>query len=166
MALKSRNLPLAEYYSNLQLEYISYYLRSKIYRKDFAENYRNICIGKAEKVKGIATKNCLPSIFTDKAYLEKYINLLIPSFGLPDFRYKDDVIKGKMEKWDSFYYFCKGVSVKFLVDEKINVGIVVKNDKENNILEVRCDGMEENYWVHYTKASRLFPEDFFKNVIE
>lgn len=160
---KSRNIPLTSYYSNLQLEWLSYYIRSKIYRKDFADNYSQICAGKKEKILGISNKNLLPSIFSNKQILDKYLEELIPCFGTPNFQYKNKEVETKMKRWDVFYYFCKGTSIKFIdQEENIKTGVITKNDKNSEVLEVECNENKQRYFLHYTKASRIFSEEFFR----
>lgn len=158
---KSRNIPLTDYYSILQIEWLSYHIRRKLYRKDFADNYNKICIGKKDKIDGISNKNCLPSIFTDKEYLKKYIAQLVPEFGIPNFQYKDKETENKMKKWDIFYYFGKGASVKFINEDKLLIGTINKNDRNSEVLDIYCSETNKNYFIHYSKVSRIFSEDFF-----
>jgi len=161
MVEKSRNLSLVEFYSLLQLEWISYFVRSKIYKRDFADYYKKICKDKKEKIFSISRKNCLPNIFEDKNYLQKYLDQFLVDFGIPEFQYKDDKVKNKMSPWDRFYYFDKGVSVKFIRENKIEMGEIVYNDKKNSIVTVKSDDFDELYDLHYNNVCRLFPSDFF-----
>lgn len=158
---KSRNIPLTEYYSVLQIEWLSYHIRRKLYRKDFIESYNRICSGKKDKIDGISKKNCLPSIFTDKVYRDKYISQLIPDFGIPNFQYKDKETEAKMKRWDIFYYFSKGTSVKFLEGDNLMMGTVNKNDRNSEVLEIYCFETNSCHYIHYSKVSRIFSEDFF-----
>lgn len=159
---KSRNIPLIDYYQNLQLEFLSYHIRKKIYRKDFSDNYDKICTGKREKILGIASKNLLPSIFSSNEYLKKYLDMIIPEWGIPDFQYKDKAVENKMKKWDIHYYFIKGTSVKFLDCDQIKTGIVIKNDKNSEVLEIYSHELDKSFYIHYSKVSRIFSQDFFK----
>jgi len=157
---KTRDIPLSKLYYNLQLEYISYFLRSKIHCKDFAENYKNICVAKKEKIEKISSMNGLPSIFNDSLVKAKFIKDFLNDFGTPNFTYKDEVTKNAMERWDRNYYFCKGTSVKLVVDSNTILGVVLNNDKNQCILVIADDNKDE-HTVHYNNAARLFPEDFF-----
>jgi len=159
---KSRNIPLTDYYSILQIEWLSYHIRRKLYRKDFADNYNKICEGKKIKIEGISKKNCLPSIFTDQTHLSRYIGQLIPEFGIPNFQYKDKETEAKMKKWDIFYYFSKGSSVKFICEDRFLIGVINKNDRNSEVLDIYCPETKENHFIHYSKVSRIFSEDFFK----
>lgn len=157
---KTRNIPLSELYYNLQLEYISYFLRSKIHCKDFAENYKKICLAKREKIEKISLMNGLPSIFNDSEVKAKMLKDFLNDFGIPNFTYKDESTRSRNERWDRNFYFCKGTSVKLVVEEKTILGVIVNNDKNQRILVISDDNKIE-HTVHYNNAARLFPEDFF-----
>lgn len=156
----SRNIPLTELYSQLQLEYLSYFLRSKIYCKDFAENYKNVCQVKKEKIEKMSSRNFLPSIFNDTVTRERYLEKFLNKTGTPEFTYRDEVIRFKMERWDRNYYFCKGTSVKLTVDSYTILGVVLSNDKNLCILTLK-DEFGVDHVVHYNNVSRIFPEDYF-----
>lgn len=160
LKLKSRNIPLSDLYSCLQLEFISYFLRAKTYCKDFAAGYGEICIAKKEKIDKISEKNHLPSIFNDDHVKQRYLDKFFNEYGVPNFTYKDDQIKSKMNCWDRHYFFQKGCSVKFLCNEELLIGQVVHNDKNTCIVTV----LDENnvpHDLHYNNISRIFSEDFF-----
>lgn len=156
----SRDIPLTQLYSQLQLEYLSYFLRSKIYCKDFAENYKKVCDQKKVKIEKISSPNALPSIFNNQDIKERYINEFLNPFGIPSFTYKDEAIEQKMSCWDRWYFFCKGTSVKVLIDDKIILGVVNFNDKTNNILVIE-DEFKIKHTVHYNNVTRIFPEGFW-----
>jgi len=158
---KSRNIPLMELYSALQMEFISYYLRSKIYCKDFVENYAKICDQKKIKINTISNRNNIPSIFSNENYKKRYLNKFLGSEGFPKFTYKDDDIKFKMQRWDKYYYYCKGTSVSFKdLDDNIILGVIEHNDKNNSIV-ILIDEFGESKTFHYNNITRLFPENFF-----
>lgn len=160
---KSRDIPISELYSILQIEYLGYFLRSKIYkiyRKDFSDNYKRIADQKKEKIEKISIRNNLPSIFTDKAIREKYLKAFLNESGLPNFTYKDDEVKDKMSKWDRNYYFFKGTSVSFKKDGKVMWGIVSHNNKNKCIVSVE-DSDGNNHELHYDNIKRIFTSDYF-----
>lgn len=158
---KSRDISLTELYSVLQNEYISYFLRKKLYCKEFSINYETVCRQKQEKIEKISLKNSLPSIFNDEEMKERYLTRFLNETGAPNFTYKDEVIKNKMERWDNYYYFAKGSSVKFLVNDKIMLGVVAHNDKDNRTVLVK-DEIGKEHSLHYLNITRLFPQDFFE----
>jgi len=157
----SRNIPLADLYSCLQLEYISYFLRSKIYSKEFTESYKSICEAKKDKIDKIASKNGLPSIFNDVHYRDRYIKKFLNKSGVPNFTYKDDVIKKKMSCWDAHYFFQKGTSVKFDVNDETFVGNVIANDKTSSVARILGEDSVERD-LHYLNIARIFSEDYFQ----
>jgi hypothetical protein len=157
---KSRDLPLCDLYSALQLEFVSYFLRSKTYRKDFAESYRQICDRKREKIERISSRNNLPSIFNDLNAKERYLAKFFNESGIPNFTYKDEAIKIKMERWDKHYYFQKGCSVSFQDGDVTLVGQVVHNDKNNSVVSI-LDESNNPHERHYNNVCRIFSEEFF-----
>ncbi len=159
-AYKSRNIPLTELYSNLQLEFIAYYVRSKVYCKDFSENYHSICLQKKAKIDNISMRNSLPSIFTSEKTKERYIKRFLGDSGFPNFTYRDEVIREKMQKWDRYYYFSVGSSISFNAYGDILVGVIEKNDKNSCIVNVK-DEFNEHHVLHYDNIKKIFPDNFF-----
>lgn len=159
-AIKSRDIPLSELYANLQLEYISYFLRSKVYCKDFAERYKTVCDAKKEKIDRISNRNSLPSIFNDEVEKERYIQMFLNPSGTPNFTYKDETIKAKMGCWDGHYYFFGGVSVKILIAGQVRLGVITHNSRYKKIATV-IDEFKNEHVLHYNNITRIFPEDFF-----
>jgi hypothetical protein len=160
MTEKNRDIPLSEFYYNLQIEYLSYFLRSKIYCKPFSENYFKICEAKKEKIERISVKNNLPSIFNSDFSKNKFLERFMVEWGPPNFAYKDEEIQFKMQCWDRHYFFSKGVSVKFILDGKVLTASIWGNDKQNEIVTV-IDENGVNRDLHYNNVSRIIPEDFF-----
>ena len=157
---KSRHIPITELYSNLQMEYISYFVRSKIYFNDFSKNYSKICQQKKEKIDNISSRNHLPSIFNNESIRDKYVQKFLGDFGFPNFSYKDSVVKEKMQKWDRFYYFGSGVSVVFKEDDIPQLGVIVSNDKDLCLAVVKDEfGVETD--LHHSNLKRIFPESFW-----
>jgi hypothetical protein len=161
MIEKSRDIPLSELYSNLQLEFISYFMRAKTYRKEFAINYKKVCDVKREKIENISSKNNLPSIFNDSHAKQRYLDKFFNESGIPNFIYKDDLIKAKMGCWDKYYFFQKGCSVKFKDGCEVLIGQINHNDKNSCIVEI-TDENKAIRELHYNNICRIFSEDFFK----
>lgn len=157
---KSRDLPLSDLYSCLQLEFLSYFMRGKTYCKEFAENYRKVCIVKKEKIDKISSKNNLPSIFNDQHAKQRYLDKFLNPQGIPNFTYKDEDIREKMSCWDRHYFFQKGCSVKFIDGEDVLIGQVIHNDKNSSIVCIMDENKVERE-LHYNNISRLFPDDYF-----
>ena len=160
MIQKSRNISLADLYSNLQLEFISYFVRSKIYCKNFAVNYQKICRQKKEKIEKISTRNSLPSIFNNPDIKQRYLDKFFEGNNSPNFAYKDDEIRDKMERWDKFYFYSKGVSVSYKDGDDTILGVISFNDKSLSIVKVD-DEFGNQKELHYNNIKRIFPEDYF-----
>lgn len=162
---KNRDIPLTDFYTNLQLEYLSYYMRGKIYkRQEDLKKFSDICEKKREKIEGLSRKNCLPSIFNNKTYRERYLNLFIGEFGLPQFQYRDDYQRKIKGMWDKKYYFNEGTNVKVNVDGVVDVGVVINNDYENGMVTVRLSMDKSEIELLYDNVQRVFPENFFEDL--
>ncbi len=160
MAEKSRHIPISDYFSILQLEYISYKLREISYQKKYAEKYKGYCRGKKEKIDSIATRNCIPSIFTSETMREKYMTQFFNEWGLPNFTYKDKASETMMGRWDKYYYFAKGTSVKFKdQDDSVLTGVIQENNVEEGIAVVSYMG-DNTIELEYSKISRIIAEGF------
>jgi hypothetical protein len=125
--VKSRDLSLVDFYSILQREYISYFVRSKIYPKEYAKKYENYCICKKDKIDKIGIKNCLPSIFNMVSLREKYFDDFFNDYGLPNFEYRDEISIKIMGRYDKEYFFSEGTSIKIKTDKEIVLSTVIKN---------------------------------------
>jgi len=158
---KSRDISLSDFFTILQVEWLSYWTRAKIYKKDFADNYAKICEGKRFKIESIAQRNNLPCIFTNSDYLKKYIDKFMPEYGLPNFQYKDQEIRDKMERWDKYYFFNKGCSVKFKYGGSIYTGVVAINKRKECMLVVNSPEFVE-LELHYNNVSKILPDNFFE----
>lgn len=127
LVTKSRDLSLTDFYSILQQEFISYFVRSKIYPPEYAKKYENYCICKREKIEKIGVKNGLPSIFNSTSIRNQYIDRFFNAYGLPNFEYRDENSIRIMGKWDKIYWFSDGTSIKIRDDGGMHLSIVKKN---------------------------------------
>lgn len=159
---KSRDISLVDYYHNLQLEFVSYFVRAKTYRKDYVEFYNKICEGKRDKIKNISSRNNLPSIFDNEDLKNQCVSKFLNNMGLPNFLYKNAEVQKKMECWDKFNYFSKGVSVKVVISGRVILGTITKNDTNHEVLSVNILDSNVVNDFHYSDVARLFPDDFFK----
>jgi len=136
MVRKSRDIPITEYYTNLQLEWISYKVRELIYDREIdRKRFHDICEMKKEKIEKFAFRNCCNSIFSSDNMKEKYVKKFLGNgYGLPNFQYRDDRQRKVNGHWDKVHYFKSGIKVikdgvtytvqkNFPKYEKIQVGI-------------------------------------------
>lgn len=162
---KDRDIPITDFYTNLQLEYLSYYMRSKIYKRpEDIKKFIDICVKKRRKIEGLSRKNCLPNIFNNELYKERYINLFIGEFGLPQFQYRDDYQRKVKGMWDRKYYFYEGTNVKVNIDGVIDVGVVLDNDYEKGTVKIRLSMDKSEIILLYDNVQRVFPEQFFEDL--
>lgn len=162
---KDRDIPIADFYTNLQLEYLSYHMRGKVYKRpEDLKKFADICGKKREKIEGLSRKNCLPNIFNNELYRERYINLFIGEFGLPQFQYRDDYQRKVKGMWDKKYYFGEGVNVKVNINDLVDVGVVMSNDHEAQKATIRLSMDKKEVTLLYDNIQRVFPERFFEDL--
>jgi len=154
---KSRDLPLVDFYTILQQEYISYAIRSKIYAPQYAIKYLSFCQHKKEKIEKIAIKNALPSIFSSTKTKEKYFSHFFNDKGLPNFQYRDEKSVKMMGYWDKVYWFSQGTSIKVsFAGELITTKILVNYPKQDKV-SVKIDGLTVDF--EYNEISRIISEN-------
>jgi len=157
--IKSRDLSLTDFYSVLQQEFISYYVRSKIYPPEYAKKYDNYCICKRDKIEKIGVKNCLPSIFNMESLKSKYVDSFLNAYGMPNFEYRDENSRRIMGKYDKDYWFSAGTSIKIKTDKSIVTSLVLRNLSLINKVEVKVEGDIRKF--DYAFISRLISDGLF-----
>lgn len=155
--VKSRDLSLTDFYSILQQEYISYYIRSKIYPAEYADKYKNYCICKKEKIEKISQKNSLPSIFNSKSIKDRFLAEFFTEYGVPNFQYRDENSVRIMGKYDKIYYFKEGVSIKIRDNGDMFTTVVVKNIASQNSIVATLNGVTRQFGYEY--ISRLISDN-------
>lgn len=110
--MKSREIPIQDLYRNLQLEWISYYVRANIYQREIdIKRFKDICEMKKVKIDKFALRNANPSIFQEKEKLAKYLTEFYPYYcEFPYFQYTPKN-KVTLSKWDKYYFYAKDVLV-------------------------------------------------------
>lgn len=97
--MKSRNISILEFLENLQLEYLLYELRSKIYpKKEDKIKYKKIMQFKEDKIFDICSKNNLRNIFNDGEILNEIESKFYNEFGNPI----------NMTNRDKYFYYLLG----------------------------------------------------------
>lgn len=80
--IKSRDLHLPDLFRLLQLEWITYKVRSVIYDRDCdIKKFNDILKMKEDKINKFALRNSVPSIFSSREKLDKYLELFYPTTG-------------------------------------------------------------------------------------
>lgn len=168
MAKKSRELPIQDYYTLLQIEYLNYFCRYKIYkREEDIKKFNDICLKKREKIESISRKNCTPSIFSDEKCKQKYIQKFLNEWGMPNFYYRDEYQEKIKGHWDKVYFFFRGEPVKVNMGESIIEGTVKFLDYKTNIAIIIGEGENGKYQhkSHIDNILRILPDDFFDELL-
>lgn len=155
-ASKSRNLPISDFYTILQQEFISYFIRSKIYPEPYASKYAQYCERKKEKIEMIGLKNALPSIFTSNTIKEKYLGRFFNQYGMPNFEYRDEKSIQMMGYWDKVYYFSKGTTVRLEYGGEPTTVIVAENLPNEKKVILKMDPLKVPF--SYSEVTRLITD--------
>lgn len=160
---KTRIIPISDFYTRLQLEYLSYKFRSLIYHRPFdKKKFIEICEKKKQKIEQIALENRLPSIFNNEDQKRKYLLRFFGDNSVPAFCYRDDYQSNVKGYWDLFYYFIEGSSVRCETNGKIEIGKIAANNIQEKTLVVQVDKTKIS--VEYSAATRIFPSTFFEEL--
>ncbi len=161
--VKSRDIPLVELFSNLQLEYLSYKFRELLYeREQDIQKFHDICIKKREKIENLGFRNQHASIFSDKQKFDSYLSKFLNEWGLPNFCYRDDYQRKVKGHWDEVYYFSKGSLIKVKSENGILDGTLIKFINATNII---VDiGIKVHLTVSSDNVSRIISEDFINQL--
>jgi len=151
--MKSRDISILDYFNILQHEYFCAELRSKIFTQQSDKDYwKTIMEHKRNKVNDIAVRNKLKSIFSDNTEYQKIFDDVL-RFGVPNFSYRDEYQKKKLEKRDMYFYFQPGSDIKFIKDNGEYTGKIKHYDLENQIIEVNFN--EEVLTLSIDKVCRV-----------
>lgn len=102
---KTRNLSVAEYFLQLQKEYLTAEFRRKIYFNPKDKAYYQKVMGfKKEKIESIAKRNRLNSIFNDNVTLSEIQRELFTLDGKPKFEMTDIDRENYYETGNEFSY--------------------------------------------------------------
>ena len=161
---RTRIIPIGDFYSRLQIEWLCYRFRELIYARPFdKKKFADICIKKREKIDQIALENCLPSIFNNASQQERYLQKFFGKSGLPCFCYRDEYQELVKGFWDIQYYFMTGTSVRFTGDSEIEIeiGKIKECDIRARKVYIQIDNM---IWVRsFEQTTRIFPSTFYEN---
>lgn len=157
---KSRDIPIQDLYTLLQLEFISYKIREKIYkRQEDKKKFNDICNMKRKKIENMSSKNCIPSIFNSSPeYLQKYISKFINDFGIPNFQYRDDYKTKIYGHWDKIYWFYRGTEIKTMIKGELKLGTVEKCHDDNVTIIVENEKMDKEF----SEIGRILTDEFLK----
>lgn len=105
MDRQNRELSAAEYFIQIQKEYLIAQFRSKIYFSPKNKHYwKRVMEYKAEKINSIASRNKLYSIFNSDEKMEDFHNRLFAKNGKPRFEMTADDLKNYYTAGNDFSY--------------------------------------------------------------
>lgn len=115
---KTRNLSIAEYFLQLQREYLIADFRRKIYFNPKDKAYYQRVMGyKKEKIESIAKRNRLKNIFDDTATLEEIKQELFTNDGKPKFEMNESDIENYYANGNEFSYKGKIWTLDYVQDD-------------------------------------------------
>jgi hypothetical protein len=131
-SIKSRDIPIGDLFHNLQLEWISYYIRSKIYERECdIKAFNDICGKKKDKIDTFSLRNSIASIFSKEEKMKKFINEFYPlEKNLPNFCYTPKN-RNWLFRWDKNYFYCYNTIVNF----EGELVTILKNDNLSDEVE-------------------------------
>ena len=162
---RTRVIPISDFFTRLQLEFLSYRFRSLIYQRAFdKKKFLDICVQKKCKISQIALENCLPTIFNNQEQQKKYLQKFFGETGLPVFCYRDLYQENVKGYWDCYYYFIVGSSVRLINNNEIEIGRIKNCDIKSKKLIITVDGKEVER--NFCEVKRIFPSDFYQNLFK
>jgi len=152
---KSREIPIPEFFSVLQLEYLTYKLREAMYVLDSdVKKFGDIAKMKKEKIKNMALRQAMTSIFECEEKMNKYVcEKFANESGMPNMQYTP-ANKRPASYWDRYYFFQPGIEIYY----KDQLYSVLVNHPESETVEIR-DG-KRILSIPYCEIKRDF-EDLF-----
>lgn len=153
MIPRKEKLLIDEYFNLLQLEYLSYYLRSKIYEDAFfVKMCEDICEKKKNKILNITrSRPRLNSIFSDQNEWKRVVmDEFLTPYGPPNFKYPPG--KLGMVFYDNLYSFKPG----FRVRDRGGIFTIISNSPDDNCIEISNDVCKKK--VRYIDVELLIGE--------
>lgn len=160
---KSRQLPLQEYYSILQKEWLVSHLRWMIYTGERDKNYykEREMNGKRKIIEDLSLRNNLVSIFTSSERMDYYKNMIYNETGLPNFIYRSDEDRSVRRKRDILSYFSKGCKVEIVSEgEDILMGVIDYTFLDKNTCNVLIQG--DIIELPFSKIRRVFCDSLWE----
>ena len=138
MTEKSREIWLRDYFTNIQFEFLSYYVRKLIYNREYDQKmFSDICKMKYDKIQHLAFRNGTASIFQKVGIWNKYVkDWMNGNYGLPNFTYRDNKQKRRLRYWDATHYFALNSSV-YVEDQMCKI---ITNEVAGETLQIMYEG--------------------------
>ena len=147
MTLKTRELPLYDFFTKLQEEYVCAELRYKIYPRTRDKDYykNRVMEGKKKIIDDISFRNGLPSIFNSEAQKQKiYSRVYVTESGFPNFIYKDECERNSLSYNDKIHYYTLETEVKVTIPQsEVKIGKLKSINTQDHICSVQIDDVVE-----------------------
>lgn len=132
---KSRNLPVLELLARLEVEYVVWELRRKIYpERRMKDYYEKGMAMKKERILDISLRNNISNLFTDENRRQRAYSEVYGESGFPNFHYKDECLKEMLHNKDITNYYCVGCDVRIEGSKEFGKIFSVDFDKEEIII--------------------------------
>lgn len=153
---KSREIDFKTYYSNLNLEYLAYWIRYKTYIREFDRiKFKSICDYKKDKIEKLSLRNRFPSVFNSDNYKQKYIGVLVNSFGIPNFPYINEEDRERKRFWDLSNYYYKGTNVSIQVSYGVLCGKIISTMRiKDGLVSVKINDSGKVFDFNIDKIQR------------
>jgi len=153
---KSRHLSIVDYFEQLQKEYVTTYIRSRIYtKKENKDYYENVLRYKKTKIIDISQRNNLPSIFNSYKEYDKIFGLIV-SFGVPNFEYRDGEQVSKMYSRDMNNYFSSGSDIKYKDSSgEIFIGKIESYDFNKQVVKIKLRNGSNTMYTSINNVMRI-----------
>ena len=140
--MKKRDQPIYTYFESLQLEYLLYELRRKIYVHKKDKKYcEKVMSFKCAKITNIAKRNSLQDIFNDEGKREEFRLLVYGKKGYPNFgiiNYKTQEERLEFEQKDRDNYYSIGCDYRVEVEEDVfKIGSLVEIFHDKGICHIK-----------------------------
>lgn len=155
MLAKTRELSTAEYFINLQKEYLIADLRRKVYFKESDRKYwTKVAAYKRERIEKIALRSNISSIFSDHRLFEEIKFTFYGKGGFPNIPYKDEYEYSNLHSKDVYGYYAKDIDVRCEIDTVLLLAKVLFVILEKKIVVVLLNG--NKFYLPYDKVTRVF----------
>jgi hypothetical protein len=170
---KDKDQSILEFYETLQIEYVVCDLRRRIYpREKDKKFFQKTCNFKEAKIKDIAERNQLPSLFDSDVIKREILAKVHNEYGIPNFIYRNEAERVELKAKDIYHYFREGSEVKVKTETGHKFGIITRTvdsewrDIDNSgfksiiilndeVIFVKFRGEAEETMVSTSRVSRI-----------
>lgn len=160
--MENRDIPIIEFIEVLEREYISAYIRKKIFpRKKDKSYWSKVMNGKKDKIENLCSKNSLSSIFNNSQREIEIWRRIVPQYGMPSlFINKHMIDRYNKSKKKFFPYAHMVLRLKKEAGLDFSLCIVDKFDFENQSIFIKeRDDSKELFNVKIGHVEVIHPKE-------